>query len=156
MATCLSIHPCMKNKTLLLIVALFLIAVQPSFGAFPAKHASTAKSIEITNRPAPDYVPGKTNRFSANISHLIPPFDGDHHKPHHKRIGSYGLLSFIFGILSLSIIASFFSIPAIILGIMGIRHRKKYSRTGKIFSILGLSFGILVVVFFLILALTFD
>lgn len=72
----------------------------------------------------------------------------------------FGILSFIFGILSFisdilyyaSYVVINFSIPAIVLGIIGIKKSRR--KKGKTFSILGLIFGILSGILFILSFLT--
>jgi hypothetical protein len=147
----------MKNKTFLLVILIVTGILNPLFAAFPLPNAVKSHSEKTFsnegNKPATGCISGKANFHLSNISPMSTPTDGSH-KPPHKKIGSGQLLSFIFGILGLAItVTGFFCIPAIILGAIGIHRRKKFSHNGLVLSIIGLSLGIIVFAFIILVAL---
>ena len=136
----------MKTKSLLLVVVMMLWAAGFSFGAFPVRHSSkiytsftteeSAKTITTTSKSV------KTSWLSEHIQHVFHPFD-KYLFPEHRRNNTLGILSLIFGIVGLfPLYGLIFSIPAIILGAIGMHHDERFSVTGLI---LGLSAIVLLI-----------
>jgi hypothetical protein len=138
----------MKNKTLLLIIALSLV-VQPSFGAFPAKHPATTNVPENTTGPANDYGSGSASQLSTKLAPIVHAFDGKHHG-HESDNNTQGRLSMVFGIAALATFVVgggfLFGIPSIILGVIGLRRHQTHSRAGVIMG--GIAFVLSIIAAF--------
>ncbi|MCW3122590.1 MAG: hypothetical protein JWQ38_2082 [Flavipsychrobacter sp.] len=147
----------MKNKLLALIAILVLGATAPSFAAFPVRHATTenaqVNTITDNKLPATNKAYDKVVNFTDRVAGALHIHNPVH--PEQRRSDTLGLLSMIFGILSLVLITAgggfYFGIPAIILGAIGLSHHERFSLVGLILGgvsfIISLIAVILVVVF---------
>ena len=147
----------MKTKSLLLIVVIMLGFTRFSYGSFPVKHitvanSGVAKSNESANTLTNKIHSVKTNwlaKHSQNVFHPLTKYLF----PERRRSDTNGLLSFIFGIVGLALAPSgiLLGIPAIVLGIVGMKRNEKFSVTGLVLGIIGFLYSLLYV--FLLLAL---
>ena len=128
-------------KHLNLITIILLSAAQPSFGAFPVKHAVIANSTPIQTYEAATAqltYSGSANpsRF-ANVINVFRPL-AEHLNPEKRRSDTLGTLSLIFGIVGLLSFLLPVSIAAIILGAIGKKHHERHALAGLILGIIGI------------------
>ena len=124
--------PIIMNTKMLCLFLLLLLSIHvPSFAAFPvSKAASVAPSHPVS---------AFFQRF------------GIHAAPEKKRSVN-GSLSLAFGIAALVTFiwggGIYFGIPALVLGVAGMRNKERYARTGKIMGLAALiATGVVIVVF---------
>ena len=149
----------MKSKSMLLIIMLMLIAFQPSFGAFPVKHAavttSFTKTRETTKVQAVNVRSHKQSWFVSHVANVFSPLFEQFY-PERRRNDTNGLLSMIFGIIGLfPVYGLIFSIPAIILGAIGLKHDERFSLAGLILGIAGVVISIFTIVIAIVILSSF-
>ncbi len=143
----------MKNRLLLWLVFFILGNLQHSFAAFPVKN--TSENVKATNIKDRKIAPVVTKRYNkivdftdhvTKVLHIPNPIH-----PERRSGNTLGILSLVFGILSIvmvSYLAGFyFGIPAIILGAMGLSRGDMFSLAGLILGCVGLLLSILVLLF---------
>ena len=100
-----------------------LIAFQPSFGAFPVKHAavttSFTKTRETTKVQAVNVRSHKQSWFVSHVANVFSPLFEQFY-PERRRNDTNGLLSMIFGIIGLVVIVAMWGIVGIVTKTFGL------------------------------------
>lgn len=146
----------MKYRILLFLSAVIMFAAQPSFAAFPIKSIpATEDSVvtaanELTAVLTPPQATEKHATFSESVKRMFHKSDIERRDNHTKKGGINGLLSMIFGIAGILTISwlggILLGIPAIILGVIGMKRHEQFSVTGLILGIVGVTLTLLLLV----------
>ncbi len=139
----------MKNKAILLVACMLFIGLQFSYGGFVIKQ-SAHKSVANKVITAANHSTAKGSSFAywfqkkSGLFKTI--FRG------HPEKGALGNWALILGILSfIPLVGFIFGIPAIILGVKGIRKNQKHARLGMIFGICTISVGLILIILTIVL-----